>query len=304
MDKLKTIRDFENAINKVSNLINKNNNKDIIDIIYSITFHENPICMLDNILNIITFNHSNKIVIICSVNESMIHQIKTLKFPSNIIIHPKIRLNTMGMLWNTNLFDAHMTNLEYIKNKNLEFNYFCTLASNEMFIKNVDINIIKNNIILTPKQFTKTEPVKILNKLNSWVHYKAFMNNFNLCSFFLTNGFEPSAQQHEGTIIPKNIMYNILELYHKDDFNCKVINTQDVLLEEVFISTYLQNNYEYNGYVLTHRNFDDYSISKEDIVKTDLYSVKRVPRELNNETRCYIRNMYLTYLMNNLNIDI
>ena len=303
MDKLKTISDFENSINKISNLINKNN-KNIIDIVYSITFHESPICMLDNILNIITFNHSNKIIIICSVNESMYNQIKTLKFPSNIIIHPKIRLNSSSMLWNTNLFDAHMTNLEYIKNKNLEFNYFCTLASNEMFIKNVDINIIKNNIILTPKQFTKTEPVKILNKLNSWVHYKAFMNNFNLCSFFLTNGFEPSAQQHEGTIIPKNIMYNILELYHKDDFNCKVINTQDVLLEEVFISTYLQNNYEYNGYVLTHRNFDNYSISKEDIEKTDLYSVKRVPRELNNEIRCYIRNMYLTYLMDNLNIDI
>lgn len=302
MNKLETISDFENAINKVTKLVNKN--KDVIDVVYSMTFHESPICMLDTILNIITFNHLNKIIIICSINDSMYAQMKDIKLPLNIIIHPKIRLSSMGMLWNTNLFEAHMNNLEYIKNRNLDFNYFCTLASNEMFIKNIDLDIITNNIILKPKEFVKTEPAKILNKLKSWVHYVPFMNNYNLCSFFLVNGFEPFAQQHEGTMLPKNVMYEILNLYTKNNFNNKVTNTQNVLLEEVFVPTYVNNNYEYNGYVLTYRNFEYYFVSKEEISKTDLYSVKRVPRELNHEMRCFIRDIYLSYLTEKVGISI
>ena len=303
MNKPKTISDYENLINKVTKLLNKND-KDTFDIVYSFTFHESPICMLDSILNIITFNHLNKIIIICSINDSMNEQMKNVKLPPNIIIHPKIRSSHMGMLWNTNLFDAHMNNLEYIKMKGFNFDYFCTLASNEMFIKNVDINVIKNKLKLEPKEFVPAKPSKILDKLNSWVHYKSFMNNYNLCSFFLVNGFEPFAQQHEGAILPKNVMDNILKLYQKDNFNNRVINTQDVLLEEVFIPTYLHNNYNYNGFVLTHRNFVNYSISLEDIKTTDLYSVKRVPRQLEHETRCFIRNIYFSYLESILDIKL
>jgi hypothetical protein len=302
MDKLNNIKDFENAINKVSKLLEKN--KNIIDIVYSLTFHESPESMLDQLLNIITFNHLNKILIICSINDSMNAQVKNVRLPPNIIIHPFIRLSSMGMLWNTNLFEAHMNNLEYVKNKNLKFDYFCTLASNEMFIKNINISEIKNKIVLKPKKFVLTEPVKILNKLNSWVHYKTFMENFNLCSFFLVNGYEPFAQQHEGTILPSDVMYDILNLYRKDNFSNKVINTQNVLLEEVFIPTYLNNHYEYNGFVLTYRNFEYYSVSKEEIEKANLYSVKRVPRELDHEIRCFIRNIYLSYLISGLNISI
>lgn len=285
MNNLKTISDFENAISKI-----KTKNSDIIDIVYSITFHEQPICMLDLLLNILIHNHLNTILIICSVNENMLLGIKNIKFPSNIIISPTIRPANAGMLWNTNLFAAHMNNLEYIQKKNIQFNYFCTLASNEMFIKDIDINIIKNNIILKKKEFKRSQPMKILDKLNSWVHYKPFMQNLNICSFFITNGFEPFALQHEGLILPQNVMYDILKLYKKDNFNNKTINIQDVLLEEVFIPTYLHNNYDYNDYVLTYRNYNNYSVSQEEIEKTDLYSVKRVPRDINNDIRCFIRN--------------
>ena len=291
MNDLKTISDFENAINKI-----KIKNKTIIDIVYSITFHEHPICMLDLLLNILVYNHMNSILIICSINENMYLAIKNIKFPPNIKINPIVRPTNARMLWNTNLFAAHMNNLEYIKNANIHFTYFCTLASNEMFIKNVDINIIKDKIVLKKKEFKKTDPIKILDKLNSWVHYKPFMKNFNICSFFIKNGYEPFALQHEGLILPQTIMYDILKLYKKDNFNNKTINIQDVLLEEVFISTYLHNNYDYNDYVLTYRNYDNYSVSHEEMKGTDLYSVKRVPRDINNDIRCFIRDNCIAYL--------
>jgi len=302
MDNLKTVNDFEKALNKVYLSTTKKCDDNRFDIVYSITFHEQVICMLDQLMNILTFNHLNKVVIICSINETIHKELQGIRLPPNIIIHPFIRSPHARMLWNTNLFAAHMNNFELVKN--IKFDYFCTLASNEMFIKNIDINIIKKNIVLEKKEFVPSEPIKILDKLNSWVHYKPFMANYYMCSFFVKNNLEPFSLQHEGLVLPKKILYEVLSLYKKDNFNNKTINTQDLLLEEVFIPTYLHNNYNFNDFVLTQRDFDSYSISLKEIEESKLYSVKRVPRDINNNIRCYIRNRYITYLTLCLNVHL
>lgn len=302
MDNLKTINDYETALNKIAATTTKNIDNNRYDILYSITFHEQAICMLDQLMNILTFNHLNKIAIICSINENIQKELKGIKLPGNIVIHPHIRSMHARMLWNTNLFAAHMNNFDLLKH--IKFDYFCTLASNEMFIKNIDLSVIKNNIVLKKKEFIPYDSLKILDKLNSWVHYKPFMSNYYMCSFFIKNNLEPFSLQHEGLILPKSILYEVLKLYKKDNFNNKTINTQDLLLEEVFIATYLHNHYEFNDYVMTYRDFDSYSVSIKEIAETNLYAVKRVPRDINNDIRCHIRNIYIKYLTCCLNIHL
>lgn len=301
MDNLKTITDYETALQKIY-LQTVKNSETKYDIVYSITYHEQPICILDHFMNILTFNHLYKIFIVCSINENVYNELKNIKLPPIIVIHPYIRSPHARMLWNTNLFAAHMNNFELVKH--IKFNHFCTLASNEMFIKNINLPDIENKIVLTKKEFVPASPEKIIDKLQSWVHYKPFLNNFGMCSFFIKNELEPFSLQHEGLMLPKHIMYEVSTLYKKDNFNNKTINMQDFLLEEVFIPTYIHNHYNFNNYVLTQRDFDSYHISMEEINKTDLYSVKRVPRSIDHPVRRYIREKYLMYLKYCLNITI
>lgn len=297
---------YEQAINKIYDAIYKEKGT-TYDIVYSITFHESPLCVLDQLLNILTFNHMNNIFIICSINETVFAELVKIKLPSNILIHPYIRPHNMPMSWNTNLFITQMNNVEHVNNIGIKYNYFCMLASNELFVTNVDINNIKDNIIIKPKERKIIEPTKILSKFNEWVHYKHFMNNFHLCSFFIKNGFMPHSLQHEGLILPTNIMKEILDFYKKDYFYKKIAGVPHVILEEVFIPTYLNNMYEYNNYILTYRDFDSYSVSKEIVDKIrnnelNYYSVKRVPRVFDDKIRIYIRDIYMKYLNNKLNI--
>jgi hypothetical protein len=303
MDKLKTISDYEAALEKAYNANEKNSNGDNkFDIVYSVTYHEQALCILDQLLNILTFNHLNKIIVLFSVNDSIFNELKTIKFPQNMAVSPHVRSSHARMIWNTNLLAAHMTNFELVKH--IKFDYFCMLASNEMFIKNVDLNVIKKNIILKKKEFVPSEPVKIMDKLNSWVHYKPFLSNFYMCSFFIKNNLEPFSLQHEGLMLPKSVWYEINKMYKKDNFCNKTINLQDFLLEEVLIATYLHNHYDFNDYVLTYRDFDSYAVSLKEINETNLYSVKRVPRIFNNDIRMHIRSIYVNYLTSCLNIQL
>lgn len=296
MNQLQSSSDFSNALIKLYNIIPKNINK--FDIVYSITFHESSLCMLDTLLNIMTYNHLNNILIICSINTNVNNEISKLKLPPNIIIHPEMRHPNTPMLWNTNLFICHMKNYQYLLNNNISFDYFCTLASNEMFIRPVDINIVKNNICLVEKQFVPKSPDQILDKLTTWVHYKPFMYNIDMCKFFLNNGYEPFAMYHEGLILPSSIIYDVYQLFIKDNFNQKITGLQNFLLEEVFIPTYLHNHFNYNNYSLTYRNFDNPCISENEIKEAEnkFYSVKRIPRIFNNNIRVMIREKYMQYI--------
>jgi len=302
MNQLQTIYDFSDTLNKLYNHLKKG--IDHYDIVYSITFHESPLCMLDTLLNIMTYNHLNNILIICSINTNICNEIVKIKLPPNIIIHPDLRHPNTPMLWNTNLFTSHMKNYKYLLDKNISFNYFCTLASNEMFIRPVDINIVKNNILLNKKEFIKKSPEQILDKLTTWVHYKPFMYNMDMCHFFITNGYEPYAMYHEGLILPNNIINNVYQLFVKNNFNQKIAGLQNFLLEEVFIPTYLHNHFNYNNYSLTYRNFDAHCISEEEVnnAKEKFYSVKRVPRIFDNNIRVMIRNNYFFYLINEIKL--
>ena len=297
MNKLENMQDMADKLNGVYKQYFSIG--DSYDIIYSITFHESPMCILDTLLNILIHNIQNSILIICSLNNDVFGEICKVKLPPNINVHPVIRPANAPMLWNTNLFDAHMKNYSHVVERGIKFTYFCTLASNEMFIRSVNLDEIKKKLMLKKKNGNnKKSPSVILDKLQTWVHYKPFMKNIDMCKFFLKNGFEPFAMYHEGLILPQWVMPEILDLYLKDNFNKRVSGLQDFLLEEVFIPTYLHNNYEYNDYTLTFRNCDSPVISGFEIHKAmiDFFSVKRVPRDFNNPTRKMIRNRTLGIL--------
>lgn len=291
--KLENINDFIENMNKFYNQINKENDK--YEVIYSITFHESSLCMLDTLLNILVYNAGYNVAIICSINHVLFGELNKIKLPPNIIIHPDIRPANAPMLWNTNLFNAHMKNYKYAIDKNFKFDYFCTLASNEMFVKNMDLNEVKNNLKLEKKDFNKKHSSVILDKLNTWTHYNPFMKNLDMCKFFMKNGLEPFAMYHEGLILPSWVMPEIYDLYKKDNFDQKISGLQDFLLEEVFIPTYLNNHYDYNNYSLTFRNCDSPVISGLEIFRSmdKFYSMKRIPRDFNHPTRKRIRNCYI-----------
>ena len=142
----------------------------MIDIIYSILCHESPECIDNLIDNIYKFNKNYQIKIVLHLNKKLFNNYSNEKVIINSIFYDK-NIN------HSSIIKAHLENFNLIKNKEL-FKFFIPLASNCMFIKNLNldfkINFKLNNYTCKDNHLKNYHPSWGIN----------ILKNENLLNFF------------------------------------------------------------------------------------------------------------------------
>lgn len=259
-----------------------NSNYEPFDIVYSVLVHEKLDCVLDFIYNICYFNKSNKILIVIHPNEEIFFQIKNIQLPNFIIINPKPYNKNK---YTYSLLKGYIDNFNLISHIN--FNVYCIIASNCMFVKNVDmkiINEIANDIDNYNQHFT-LEYLKI--------NHKDFLKNDELIEFFKKLNIDIKIEFHEGAVYTKKLFQNIIDFIESN--NLIPMIKFDFVAEEILLATienYLTNKIR----VRTCKFVNERLPRKKDI---DLiiglknkFLVKKIPRIINHRARLLVHELY------------
>ena len=282
----------------------ENVNKKDKTIAFSLTCHECPDCVVDLIENIFTcFRHFN-VYILISTDESILKDLteKLDKYENVIIVTSRT-----GSIWaNLQLFQQHIYNIKYLKDKHIEYDYFCFVASNEYFIKIVDPNIftIKKNIEFPTETVQKRTDItddelntyykNLKDKTNTEINvgqWKGAMEEDTyMHDAFKTEKMKIYKGYFEGTIIDKHWIEEMYDNYSKYNYleNSKNSNYP---MEEIFINSYLKSKYNVTN-LHSYCNFMNWSGKSLNGSFDDPFtlSVKPVSRNMDDETRVLLRN--------------
>ena len=255
-----------------------------MNIVYSLTCHEDPESFMDFLRNIIYFNKDLKIAIVIHGNDFMFKQLN-LKLQ-----HSCIHLNTKTLnrkLYTIDIFRSHIENFEYCKS--LEFKYFIPLASNCYFKEFVTINYIENLILNSPEIVTNGYVKKDWN-------WPAILRNFLINTDLENEGCkELFAHAHEGILLNKDQISKISEIYYKNNLQNKV-QFETVFEEYLFSSIYSMITGK-QIQTLCHVFFElpNYTPTLKHIEDTSKLCVKRVERNFNNNVRVHYRQKTNNY---------
>jgi len=231
---------------------NNNNNKKTT-IVFSLTCHECPECVVDLIKNVDhCFNDFNNIILI-STTQSMEPKLKTAFKEQREAIFNNIRFVTVRddslKVWgNIELFQQHILTMKYIIENNIRCDYFWFLASNEYFIKKVTPSVF-NNINSCKKKFPYSD--KELDEF-----YDKYVNTESLFEWdnrvrkdpyiidtLKDNKIKISNIPHESFVLTENLMKEIYEKY--TSFKIYEKSTlKDIAMEEIFVISYLRSKYD------------------------------------------------------------
>lgn len=196
------------------------------DIVYSITAHESPECVWNMYENIIKFHKGLYVEVIVHANPPLYEELRRNMPPtSTLLLHPE---PTYKERFTSSLFLAHLANYEYMKD--VDFDFFCPLASNCMFVHSPLIDIIRSetprlNIIKTGYKMPDAE---------RWM-YKEFIKNEKLHEIFLQNNIEICVVTHEGAYYRKNVMEAMLKFCQSWEINKKIFVNDCIPAEEIVL---------------------------------------------------------------------
>jgi hypothetical protein len=246
-----------------------------MDVIYSMTCHEDPDSFLDLIKNIKYFNKDLKICIIVHANDYMFKQLQG-KIEHLNPIHYNRTLNTIDF------FKSHIENYDYCIKNQIDMKYFIPLASNCYFHKFVKLEYLDELI-------NQSLPPTPIEKVN-W-HWPSILLNKKIN----INVGELYCHQHEGVILSKEIGLKISEHCKKYDiFNNVEINT----LFEEYLYASLYSKFTGKSIQTLCKVFWDepgYSPTLPKIINCETPCVKRVSRNYNDPVRIYFRNLTNNY---------
>jgi hypothetical protein len=114
-----------------------------MDVVYSLTCHEEPEGFIDLLKNILYYNKNIKVGIIIHANDYMFSQLNGKFTNQNIFLNNKT-MNRSAIA--IHIFQSHIENCGYLKQNNISYRYFIPLASNCYFHKFVDLEYIKNMV--------------------------------------------------------------------------------------------------------------------------------------------------------------
>ena len=271
----------------------------------SVLFHENIFIFTDYIYNVLYHFRNYNVLILISCNTIMKELINKLELPEYVKIVTE-RPNEYPIWMNVNLFDQHLKNYLYCKENSINYDYFLFSASNDVFIKDIELNKIKDRIVDTNKQ----KIVRNDDEINKF--YSDFVNNPNLWFAFrklimdkttfhnmYSNKFIIKCNEMEGLILSKSFCNKFFE-YYKNNFYQKNI-FKEYCMEEIFPASYLYTFYNYVYKVITLREkwckYDNLkNIHGLDLYKKcleenkDLFCIKTIDRDIKNPIRVYLRN--------------
>jgi hypothetical protein len=253
----------------------------MIDIIYSLLCHESPECIDNLIDNIYKYNKNYQIKIVLHLNKKLFNNYSNEKVIINSIFYDK-NIN------HSSIIKAHLENFNLIKNKEL-FKFFIPLASNCMFIKNLNldfkINFKLNNYTCKDNHLKNYHPSWGIN----------ILKNEKLLNFFKNNKIILHKRQHEGTILPFELINKIYDfIYQNKLFDLITFETK---FEEILLPTlekYFTNIFMPQICKVYWKN-QDYLPTIEDInnelSNNHIFIVKRIPRDINHPIRKFINEL-------------
>ena len=274
------------------------------NILFSIPVHEHFDVILDQLLNITTLNPNCAVVLHISKvfdyeksamsKDTFLNAIKSLGIYDRILINPESIRTAIN-----DIIQAHLSNFNFAKSQ-IEFEYFSMLSSNEIFIQSGLCNMIK-------KYNAGCGKTEITNKTH-WKWTKQTLQDKDLKLMLAEyNSTKIYSSQIEGSYYKTDIFIDIVNCVNKYYDYTK----ENILYprEEVYFSslfwaiqqnkftsaTNIGSNYTYipwkrislNVYLCEVKNF----IRNKDYIK----SVKRVPRNIDDPIRCYLRQKYNYY---------
>ncbi len=273
------------------------------NIAFSLPVHEHFEVILDQVLNILTFNPNCVVILHESpvfdyVNSTLSKEdfckaLKDLNLDSQVYINP-IRVRT-GLY---DIIQAHIANFDYA-NLNFNFQFFSMISSNELFIKKGLFDRIKEyDCGLGKKKICEGMPTDSKQKsLEDRDLYRILEE---------LNSDEVYSSQIEGSYYKRGLFYNMSELIKKH-YNYQMMK-EKYAREEVYFSTIFfalnkdgeykiapNCNYTYVPWMRRSGLIRLCEVKKFSNKDSCIFSVKRVDRKLNDNIRAFIRqtNGYL-----------
>lgn len=256
------------------------------DIVYSVVAHESPECVWNLYENIIKFHKNKNVLVIFNFNSELGEYFENEKLPKNFKINYILKNKKK---YTSDIFIAHLYN--YWTISEYKFEFFCTLASNCLFVKSPN----------WPEIITETPRLKPGS--GKGVFYlpdttKAFWDEFMLCGLivdvFRKEGIEPRLKNHEGTYYRKDVINWIWwfcffnKINHKEAFANDTIAFEEVMFPSL--------EYYCTGQVSRRYCGINPELTQNELVRIidsggcqsipgNHYNIVKVPRDVNNELR-------------------
>lgn len=262
-------------------------------IMFSLLVHEEPIVILDQIVNLFKYNPNSSVVVHFNPNFNRGESVLTCEELLNIFSDFKnIYVNPNRLkVGKDDIIQAHLSNFRFVEN--VEFDYFYFIASNELFLKTGAEEFVSGYRYGCMAQ-----------KKPNW----HFIENLRLDSglqniYSYLNKKEYYYSQIEGSFYNKDIMSKIVSIIEMSyDFH---VQNQTYPRDEIYFSTIAVNLYgnenRYDGCLCKIKwqgkiLFTSINAVKEVFnQKSSYFTVKRVDRKIDDYLRCYIRHYLLKY---------
>ncbi len=262
-------------------------------IMFSLLVHEEPLVILDQLVNLFKYNPNSMVVIHFnpkfSEKEGSLHYddlIAMLSTWDNVYLNPE-RLP----VGKDDIIQAHISNFMYVRE--VAFDYFYFIASNELFLKEGAEAFVSDYDYGCEKL-----------KKPKWHYIENLQRDKYLQAILAAvGGKEYYYSQIEGTFYSKKIMTRVSEvIFQEYDYRRQ---EEKYPRDEVYFSTLAVNLFpnekRYDGCLCKIKWQGKILFTSLKTVKrivggqTPYYSVKRVDRKINDYLRCYIRHYVLGY---------
>mgnify|MGYP001620107363 CR=1 FL=1 len=166
------------------------------DIIYSITAHEHIASVFGMYENIVKLHRGLAVLVVVHCEEPLYALKDTIPQRENLLFNP---IRTKKERFSSSIFFAHLDNYNLVSHH--DFDFFCTLSSNNMFVRQVDLEDINKSIGVLDVSPTGYS----LGDKEMWM-WEEFVKNEALVSLFKKYDIGVMVSPHPGTYYRKGVI--------------------------------------------------------------------------------------------------
>lgn len=258
-------------------------------IAYSITAHESPECVMNLYENIVKFHPGIPVLVVFHTNPALYRECMRLPQHDNLWFHPVPKKKER---FTASIFLAHLENYKFIERQ--DFDFFCTLASNCMFVRPVDMDSIRAT---TPGLYIGGSGYKMFDP-EKWT-YQEFLKNVHLVNTFKQNDISVEVVTHEGAYFRKEVMGEMVDFCRRKKIDSDAFVYDTLAAEEVILPSlekYLTGmvSLRYGIWIPGVKLKDVVSLAETGTCPSAVrggYNIVKVPRDMENECRKYINSI-------------
>lgn len=262
-----------------------------LDIIYSLCAHESAECLFNLYENILKFNEGKNVLVVVSINQHLCDELRSYELNDypKLLINPKI---TEKQKFSHHILFGHFDNYDLIRLN--DFDLFCTLASNCMFVRKPDWNQIYTE---TPRLNVTTRIFMVPDTTKSL--WDEFIKNEHIVEVFEKEGVEPTLINCEGSFYRKEVFnyiyyFCILNRITKEAFTNDVTPAEETVLPSIERLATGDVSKRYCGLIPEINEMDLLKIIQTGgcpSLRGNHYCIVKVPRDINNVLRKLINQL-------------